>query len=596
MKRTGKLFLASIFGLGLVWTCPFDSSLREYLSAYFWMPFPHRIGSDAARNPRGQRLPFAGLLQQAEDSALNQLRRLYRRWEEASAAEFTQALAAARAMRGLSPQELDEIDLLDAKADLRMEQYESAKAKLTAFLRSARTNVFASEARGWLARSHYRLGEQSAAGKIYLDELERSDSNLSQEVLISSLRIVYGHDGGQLLRRQIADYFDSAAHAAFALRLLTNPQRETALYEDHDGLPKEAEPLPYARLVSLLETHKDLMRTESGAASLALLSMRVALRAGDPRAALRLAANVPAKSVVRQEPEFLWMLGSSRFLTKDFGGAAQPLLTLFGSRRASLEERATAAAGLVGVYQRLGNPIEQLRFALWLRANGSSVQEAGPSEWSIHWMASGFDLGLLLDGEASIETLEAFVAKYPRASETRLVIYSLGVRLAREKRYQEAAERFDSIQAKLRSRRMRELSALWGETEKLVTSPVERLEAKLRFAEYLDHNRDRLFFNDRLWQGYQTYAFTAENDSRLNRVQRVRQIGLERKLRDEQEELWLAQRIAREIVAEEGPLETRRKAAELAMRSLRRLGPRFGRFSEVKAADIEMYRWLNAHR
>ena len=91
-------------------------------------------------------------------------------------------MAAARADRALTRREREEVDLIDAKIDLRAgetgedEYLASAKRKLEAFLRTARTPEFLSEARGWLARVLYLSNDQTGAGKIYLDKLNRSGS------------------------------------------------------------------------------------------------------------------------------------------------------------------------------------------------------------------------------------------------------------------------------------------------------------------------------------------------------------------------------------------------------------------------------------
>jgi hypothetical protein len=100
----------------------------------------------------------------------------------------------------------------------------SAQSKLEMFLQSAATPEFQSEARGWLARIHFLLGDQTAAGKMYLDELNRNGSNLSRNSLLDSLYLTYGHDGGPQLAADIDQYFDTAEHAAFAVQMLTNPR------------------------------------------------------------------------------------------------------------------------------------------------------------------------------------------------------------------------------------------------------------------------------------------------------------------------------------------------------------------------------------
>ena len=297
--RFGSLLLAV---LALVSACPFDESLREYLSAHFWLPFAKRGASFERPHVRRISAPFAGMADAEGTGALGRLRSAYRQiaHEESGGfdeAPFQKAVAEARADSTLTTHDREEVDLIDAKIDLRAagpdddERLETLKKKLGAFLRTARAPELRSEARGWLARVHYLLGEQAAAGKIYIDELNRNGSNLSRETLLNSLAMTYGYDGGQILD-QLEEYFDTPEHAAFAIQLATNPHRQSS-----------AAPDTYRRIQRLVESHGDLLGRNTGAGALALLSMRTALRMGDPPAASRTADAVPTDSPVREEPD-----------------------------------------------------------------------------------------------------------------------------------------------------------------------------------------------------------------------------------------------------------------------------------------------------
>jgi len=96
------------------------------------------------------------------------------------------------------------------------------------------------------------------------------------------------------------------------------------------------------------------------------LLMRTALRFGDPAAAVSMAEQLPSTAPARSEAGFLWMLGSSRFLSRDYAASEQPLLALFRSSRATRGQKAAAAYALCGFYGKLRNIQEQLRFARWL--------------------------------------------------------------------------------------------------------------------------------------------------------------------------------------------------------------------------------------
>ena len=603
MNRICRYAGLLILGLGVLWSCAFDTTLREYLSAQFWMPFS-KAGSQFARKgvPRLSR-PYAGMQTARGATPLSKLRAAYQGLADLDSPGLKRVLAAARAAPDLRPEEREEVELLDAKFDMRAGSKQQiaplleARKKLQRFLRTARTPAYLSEARGWLAYTHYLVGEQSAAGKIYLDELNRGGSNLSRQVLLNSLRLNYGYDGGPTLRAQLHEYFDTPEHAAFAIQLVTNPQWSRLYFHDSAEVRDEPDTLPYARIKELLEKHAELLRSERGANALALLAMRTALRAGDPPAVLRLAANIPARAAIRAEPDFLWMLASARFLSKDFAGAETPLLRLFESPRASSTQKAAAAYGLCGVYRKTENPVEQLHFALWLNAPNypEDISWSGigrVEDQSIYWASSGWDRSMLLDAEAPVEALRTFAAKYPAAYGPQLVRYSLAVRLARENRYEEAALLFDGINARQRAGRMREMAALYGEATREYAIGEVAQEAKFKLAAYLSENSERIYFNDRLWTGHQRYALSAGKEQRFTRQERLRQIELERKLKDEQEELWRAHLILRDVVRKVGPTDLGRRSAALAIRCLRRLSERFERSAEIRTADIELTRFL----
>ncbi|MBL8234751.1 MAG: hypothetical protein JNL98_40000, partial [Bryobacterales bacterium] len=460
---------------------------------------------------------------------------------------------------------------------------------------TARTPEFASEARGWLARIYHLQGDSAKATKIYLDELHRKNSNLSTEVLITSLKLVHGQRGSRDLMKHLEEYFDTPQHAAFAIHTLTNPIR---IWAGDRGAEPEDEPLPHARILKILEKHRHLFRSDAGSRLLALMSMRVALRGGDPKGALQIASHVPGTASIRKDPDFQWMLGSSYFLSRDYAGAEQPLLALHGNPNATPDQRAAAAYGLCGVYQKTRNPVEQLRFALWLtdRAKRGGSYRGAPSrnvDFSIYWAPSGWDLALLLDTELSIDDLRAFLDRYPTVPEVRMVKYGLAVRLARVDQYEESARVYESIGVRTRAQRMRVLSKLHREASNS-EDPAAANQAKYRMAQFLEGNSERIYFNDMLWTGLQRYAFGAEEDPHFTRDERELAIENERRLQDEQEERWRAYHLLKEIVETSKDAALRRKSAELSLRCLRRIATdRFGREEEVRAADIAMSRWLH---
>jgi len=585
MKR---VIAIAILACGAASACWFDESLREYLDAHFWLPFAHSGRHFEKRNVRRANAPFAGMTKATGASPLEKLRAAYQSvaWAEGQSGDapaLKQALEAARADASLTAREREEVRLIDAKIDMRTED-PAAKSKIEQFLRTARTSEFLSEARGWLAHIYYEQGNQTAAGKIYLDELNRAGSNLSREILLTSLQMTYRYDGGKELRDHIEEYFDTPEHAAFAIEISTNPRWP----QRASGGPvhNQRDPKIYARIHQALLKHKNLFATAQGAQALALLSMRTSLAMGDPPGALDIANAVRPGDPLRAQPDFLWMLASAYFLSHEFASAEKPLLELFRSNAATPDQNAAAAYGLCGVYEKSGNTVEQLHYAMSLRTAQEPFEHYGGAlaqidDQSVYWAPSGWDSALLLDAEASIEDLEKYLEKYPDAKGARTVKYSLAVRLSRENRYDEAARIYEEIHAVRRAPRLRQLTKLYAEA-------TQSHENAYRLAAFLHDHENGIFFNDALWGGLQHYALFASEDSRLTREEHDKLTASERKLKDDQEEYWRAYLILRDITKEEGKTELGRRAAKLGVQCVRSISERFGRLDDLRRADREL--------
>jgi hypothetical protein len=596
----------SLVGLALATACGFDSTLRAYLSAQFWLPFSRGPAWFERAGVRRANTPYAGMTKVAGASALEKLRTAYQvisaGKDVPDTTRLKSALTAARADRSLSAKDREEVDLLDAKIEMRFaesqdnpaEDFKVARDKLRAFVQTARTPEFLSEAQGWLAHIDYLSGDMTAAGKFYLDELNRSGSNLSRETLLNSLRMVYGYDGGDELSQHLDRYFDTPEHAAFAIQVTTNPEWDIG--DDDQG--RMAQARAYAKIRNLLSVHRGLLNSGTRSNALALLEMRTALRMGDPPGALKIAEMIPAGAELRSEPDFYWMLASAHFLSHDFAEAEQPLLGLFSSPRSTRNQRAAAAYALCGVYRKTRNSVEQIRFALWPKTIDATAQDwydfdALPlADQGIYWR-SAWDLNLLLEAEAPDEALEEFLRRYPNTKNKRVVQYALAVRYAREDRYEDAARIYESIHAVRRGPRMRQLAALYQQANRPDLAGEQLFEPKYNLAQFLSDHSNGIYYNDSLWLGLQRYALIGADESRFTRAEREDQISRERKLRDDQEELWRAYLLLNDVVQNSGDRKLRRNAAVLAIRCLERIGTdRFGRSDEIRAAVNRLVEWL----
>lgn len=591
MKRVKRLipgFTTIALAVSIAYGCGFDVRLREYLSESFWYPFSRSAVDLRADGVERVSVPFAGMTLAESDSPIERLRASYQRIARPMpsgflAAEQLLALRAAAADVRLSEREREEVALIDAKIDMRLGGAEDtgpllrSRDKLERFLETATDPAFQSEARGWLARVHFLLGDRAEAAKLYLDELNRDGSNISESAVLASLRMVYPSYSGGMILNDMEAFFDTPKHATFAVLMATNPN-------------SDANPAAYARAMTILDENHELLASGEGAAALTILLMRTALRMGDPSRVIDVAQAVGEGDPIREDEEFRWMLASAQFVSGDYAATEATLLDLFNSDDA-LADRVAAATGLVGVYQKTGNTVEQLHYALWLDATHNPTQE---SPQFVYWQVEGFDLLFLLDVEASIEDLERFIATYPEEEFVRVVQYSLAVRLTRENRYREAADIYEQIQAVRRAPRMRGLADLYERTLQTGLTPEERLEARYDFAERLTRYPDGVYFNDAVWFQRQSAALSRyTNDYRLGESEQEAALAAERALRDSQEERWRAYQILRGVVEEAGRTALGRRAAELALRCLREIRvDRFGRQEEIRQADVELSAWL----
>lgn len=233
---------------------------------------------------------------------------------------------------------------------------------------------------------------------------------------------------------------------------------------------------------------------------------------------------------------------------------------------------------------------------MWLYAENHTPQHyvdvANIADLSVYLAFSGWDLGMLLDAEAPIETLAQFIKDNPDLPDIRLVKYSLAVRLTRENRYQEAADIYESIHAPRRATRIRQLAALYQETVREDLTETEKQQAKFNFAEFIAANPNRIYYNDVLWHGYQAYAVRASTDVRLTKAERDSLLTAERKLKDAQEERWRAYLILRDVANAAHGTKLGRQSADLAMHCLTGINERFARQDEIRQHERELFALL----
>jgi hypothetical protein len=640
------------FGIAAIsYGCPWSISQRAYLNRCFWQPFTHYVRQTAKHwrtrepNPR----PFAGYSAAAIASTpFEEARSSYRRLEQAfqnfeddeklETLHFDavrKAIENARGQEGLTPGEQDELELLAAKIDLRegitgnKPRLFSAQKYLRAFIWRAKKSPYRSEARGWLACACYNLGQYSEAAKIYMDEFKAADSAIGSESLETSLRLVF-RKAKPTLAAHIGEYFDTPEHALLVIQMVSNPIIEgrdpQLIRQNGNAILKE------------MEKHRQLFAKKENAEKLALAMMRVCLTMGDMERLLQYAKEIPETSKTGKTPDYFWMVGCAHFLNNDFVAAEQPLRNILSASGAPSSRTGKAAMALIGVYERLHRPLDELDAALkWedIRQRQEKMMDKifdakeddreilaerylpdGLDDYNelnplMPFTNSAFDLPLLLDRELTVEQLQQYFDAHPDAD--RLVPYSLAVRYARQEKYDQAARLYAKAGATVRHQRMLKIQSLYAAVQAHSPTIEELQQKRFDYAHFLSQNSCRVFFNDRLWDGFQTSSFienppasmllyddedpyVSPPDFGLTQQERDRIIGQQRQLQDEQEEYWRAYKIFDDIVKVVGPTSLGRKAAREAISCLSRISGRFGRKQEIKSETDRLVKWFKLHR
>lgn len=478
----GVLMLVSVC-TGGAYACGPEFAFRSYLNTRFWQPLSKyeqsldavaaRTGQPALREEKARKKhTFAGMSEVAAADAVQKVRSAYR------SGAFTQAeVAMDGALHAVATEsKKEELLLIDAKIGIRKWEkgaknealLKEAQAKLLSFLKTSRIPSWQSEARGWLARSHYLLEEYSSAAKIYLDELRREDSVYSRQSLITSLRTLFPYNGSSVrLAEHLEEYFDTPEHALFVVNIVTNP-----VYSDDEERANMARVAQKA--IDALQKHRELFRTGPLSDQLALVLMRAAIYRGDTVSALSYSRMIASTSETLNTPEYNWMVASARFLHREYKEAEAPLLKVLHSGKATPRDRNAAAQGLIGVYQKTGRRVDQLHAAfIYETLKYPDVDEE--NQWSIggdtyvgftYWPMGGelFDLPYLLDVQLTDDELLQYLERYskqarqmkmklPHRERTayEMVRYALAVRYAREEKYRKAAEIYKNLRARPRA-------------------------------------------------------------------------------------------------------------------------------------------------
>jgi hypothetical protein len=300
----------------------------------------------------------------------------------------------------------------------------------------------------------------------------------------------------------------------------------------------------------------------------------------------------------------LWLTGSAHYLKGSYRDAERVFVGVLDSDEVAASERAKAGLALEGVYEKTRRPVNQLwaAFRVLDLSNkvGVEFQDGGRDLSQVEGYGVNLDIAFLLDAQLTDTELKQYLDRYGNSPDFQfstageMVQYAQAVRHARKEQFEEAAQIYSFLGFAVRADRANEAARLFAATRRPATEEA-RLQALYDYADFLVSNPNEIFFNDRLWSGYQRFAFTSRDDYSFpkppaDQLPRVRQF--ERKLQDEQEEYWRAYQILNGIVLKAGPTPLGKQAARRAVVALRRINTRFGRTPQIQAADRRLSSWL----
>jgi hypothetical protein len=623
------LVLIGCLSFVTVYPCGLEYTFRAYLDKRFWQPFAKYEDtiskSGLLKNNTKEALPngektstaFAGF---SLDPANEELRKVRVSYVEGSYNEAKNQLEIAKKAL-LTVREKEELQLIEAKLDMRIAEQATpsdkellmqARLKLEAFLKTSQDPSWRSEARGWLAHVQYLLGQYSSAVKIYLDELDMVNSVFDRDSILNSLHIIFPYNGSSaLLVDHLEEYFDTPAHALFVVYIVTNP-----IYSEGDERAAMAQVAQ--TVINTLQTHRELFNDTDLSDLLVMALMRASIYMGDTQSAVKYSKKISKTSKMVETPEFNWMTASCYFLQKEYLEVEGPLLKIVHSKASSPNELRAATQALIGVYQKLGRHVDQLHAAFLYEKVGDAVSSEpnGLEQYAVYLPSNEWllDTPYLLDVQLTDDDLKEYLKSYGKEAgrikylsyHTRsrtageAVEYELAVRLARQEKYEEAAEIYKRINAWPRYKRMQELNDLYNKVTDTKLSIDEHLNAQYEYASFLEAHSTQIFFNDMLWYGFQTWTFTGRygvESQGVTAEERVKFLEDERRVKDDQEERWRAYQYLTKVIEQSGYSDLGKKAAIKAIRCLDLINiDRFGREDEINQARAKLLNWLDDYR
>lgn len=421
------------------------ASIAEYLAArakYDRGDQPEEVLKhlkEASRDPRlkdNAEYLEASLRQDGDDGAkgFERIASRYPRSEKREAALFMSALLAMKRSHSYQ-REHEGRDEKDTRTDCRDERWHSARSGFQRVMREYPKGRYYADARGWLGHLSLLAGDRAGALVEYYRLLSESDEAGRVEALFSLCLVRHRADESDMESVEKTLEREPAAALAYAYHNIYNfafrPSSDRRFYEDGVKEDDDSQAGETRRELGRIASFATRMmnRFPSGAVGAAFV-VRVAEanleldKGADASKLARRALTIGAEGEIRAEA--LWIAGVSEFRGKRYSMARQALTTLIAEHP---DDRYTEGGR---------------RQLAMLEEDTGNIEGALDQYLALDYRD---DVAYFVDVLMKPEQIAAFIEQRPMLSHRDELLYGLGIRYLRDRRWTDARSTFAKIKS-----------------------------------------------------------------------------------------------------------------------------------------------------
>ncbi|HLF85140.1 MAG TPA: hypothetical protein VI837_13275 [Blastocatellia bacterium] len=351
----------------------------------------------------------------------------YRRSEKREAALFMSALLTMKSSQAYQ-NEHDTRALKDPCNDCRDESWRRAAAGFKQTMREYPHGRYYSDARGWLGYLSLLVGDKAGALIEYYRMLSGQDEGGRVEALFSLSLVRHEADDSEMEQVEATLEHEPAAALAYSYHNIYNYVFRSVYqryWDDDEDERAEREQRELNRTASFATRMMNRYPASSVGAGFVVRVAEANLELGKDSDAARLArraVGMGAKGEIRAEA--LWVAGVAEFRRQQYSTARQALATLVAENP---DNRYTEGAR---------------RQLAMLAEDTGDIEGALDQYLALDYR---YDVAYFIDVLMTLEQLAAFIDKRPTPARRDEMLYALGVRYLRDRRWNDARGAFAKV-------------------------------------------------------------------------------------------------------------------------------------------------------